>query len=77
MEPNNQNSDFYVQSKESQNNTLDPKSIFEEFLTSKRIFKNKEALSSAFVPDEITHRNNEIVMLSKIVAPSLLFERIF
>ncbi|EFD92873.1 MAG: orc1/cdc6 family replication initiation protein [Candidatus Parvarchaeum acidophilus ARMAN-5] len=76
MEPNNQNSDFYVKSKESQNKTLDPKSIFEEFLTSKRIFKNKEALSSAFVPDEITHRNNEIVMLSKIVAPSLLFERI-
>ncbi len=61
---------------ELENKTLDPKSIFDEFLTNKRVFKNKEVLSSAFVPDAITHRNGEIEFLSKIMAPSLLFERI-
>ena len=60
----------------SQNKTLDPRSVFEEFLNNKRVFKDREVLSSSFVPDEITHRNGEIEFLSKIVAPSLLFERI-
>ncbi|MCL4362667.1 MAG: AAA family ATPase [Candidatus Parvarchaeota archaeon] len=56
--------------------SVDPIAIFNEFLTSKRIFKNKEVLSSSFVPDEITHRNTEIAALSRIMAPSLLFEGI-
>ncbi len=62
--------------KESQKRTIDPKSIFDEFLNNKRIFKNKEVLSSSFFPEDITHRNYEIGFLSKIVAPSLLFESI-
>ncbi len=56
-------------------NIIDPKLIFDEFLTNKRIFKNKEVLSSSFVPEDILHRNEEIEILSRIMAPSLLFER--
>ncbi len=54
---------------------IDPKDIFNEFLIKKRIFKNKEALSSSFVPDGILHREDEIGFLSKVLAPSLLMER--
>lgn len=54
---------------------IDPRSIFDEFLTNKRVFKNKEVLSSSFVPEDIVHRNGEIETLSRIMAPSLLFER--
>ncbi len=75
MESPNIKDSFLVKS-EIQGRTVDPKTIFDEFLTNKRIFKNKEVLSSSFIPWEITHRNGEIELLSKVVAPSLLFERI-
>ncbi len=55
---------------------IDPKDIFNDFLVKKRIFKNKEALSSTFVPDGILHREYEVEFLSKVMAPSLLMERI-
>ena len=55
---------------------IDPRDIFNTFLQKKRIFKNKEALSSAFVPGEILHRDIEIEELSNILAPSLLLERV-
>ena len=61
---------------DSEPKKVDPKDIFNTFLQKKRIFKNKEALSSAFIPDEILHRDIEIEELSNILAPSLLLERI-
>jgi cell division control protein 6 len=76
MEPFYTDNKGQIQTSDSKQKNIDPKSIFDEFLTSKRIFKNKEVLSSSFVPDEITHRNSEIEILSRIMAPSLLFERI-
>ncbi len=56
--------------------TVDPKDIFNNFLSKKRIFKNKEILSSAFIPDVILHRDSEIEKLSNTLAPSLLLERV-
>ena len=53
----------------------DPKQIFNEFLQKKRIFKNKEVLSSSFTPNKILHRNSEIEEISNLLAPSLLLER--
>ncbi|MCW1294137.1 MAG: AAA family ATPase [Candidatus Micrarchaeaceae archaeon] len=53
----------------------DPRQIFNEFLQKKRIFKNKEVLSSSFVPDTIIHRDKEIEEISNLLAPSLLLER--
>ena len=55
---------------------INPKDIFNQFLLKKRIFKNKELLSSSFVPDVILHRDAEIEELSNILAPSLLMERV-
>ena len=68
--------DFSKKADTNEINNIDPIAIFNEFLTSKRIFKNKEVLSSSFFPDGITHRNSEILALSRIMAPSLLFEGI-
>lgn len=53
----------------------DPKQIFNEFLQKKRVFKNKEVLSSSFTPNKILHRNSEIEEISNLLAPSLLLER--
>ncbi len=53
----------------------DPKQIFNEFLQKKRVFKNKEVLSSSFTPNKILHRNREIEEISNLLAPSLLLER--
>lgn len=60
----------------SEKKKVDPKDIFNNFLLKKRIFKNKEALSSSFVPETILHRDGEIEVVSNILAPSLLLERI-
>lgn len=54
----------------------DPRDIFNDFLNNKKIFKNKEVLSSSFVPDDILYRNKEIGVLSRVLAPSLLSERV-
>jgi cell division control protein 6 len=63
-------------SADSEKKKVDPKDIFNNFLLRKRIFKNKEALSSSFVPDTILHRDTEIETISNILAPSLLMERV-
>ncbi len=55
---------------------INPKEIFNQFLLKKRIFKNKEVLSSSFVPGAISHRDTEIEEISNILAPSLLMERV-
>ncbi|MCL4399047.1 AAA family ATPase [Candidatus Parvarchaeota archaeon] len=57
-------------------NKSNPKDIFNEFLLKKKIFKDKEVLSSSFVPDTIQHRDEEIEFISNIFAPSLLLERV-
>ena len=54
----------------------DPRDIFDDFLKKKKLFKNKEALSSNFIPDDILYRNKEIETLSRVLAPSLLSERV-
>lgn len=46
--------------------------IFQEFITKTTpIFKNREALTSDFTPENIQHRNQEINTIASIVAPSL------
>lgn len=76
METFQSDNDFFQKTNTDKINSVDPVAIFNEFLTSKRIFRNKDVLSSSFVPDGIAHRNNEISTLSRIMAPSLLFEGI-
>ncbi|EEZ93067.1 MAG: orc1/cdc6 family replication initiation protein [Candidatus Parvarchaeum acidiphilum ARMAN-4] len=76
MEAFQSNNDFFQKTDTDKISNVDPIAIFNEFLTSKRIFKNKDVLSSSFVPEGIMHRNNEIATLSRIMAPSLLFEGI-
>lgn len=76
MEAFQSNNDFFQKTDTDKISNVDPIAIFNEFLTSKRIFKNKDVLSSSFVPEGIMHRNNEIATLSRVMAPSLLFEGI-
>jgi len=46
--------------------------IFQEFVTKTvQIFKNRDALSSDFTPENIYHRNQEINTIASIVAPAL------
>ena len=61
---------------EENRRNVDPKSIFNQFLEKKKIFKNKEMLSSSFVPSAILHRDDEIEFISNSLAPSLLLERV-
>jgi cell division control protein 6 len=61
---------------EQNGRAVDPKDIFNTFLQKKRVFKNKEVLSSSFIPEMILHRDTEIEELANILAPSLLLERI-
>lgn len=46
--------------------------IFTSFLNSQRIFKNRNALSASFTPENIPHREKQIEELGKILAPALL-----
>jgi cell division control protein 6 len=46
--------------------------IFQEFVKKQiQIFKDRDALSSNFSPDAITHRNNQMDLLASILAPAL------
>ena len=78
MDKNNFDQDFFIgkSATDSNKKSVNPKDIFNNFLEKKRIFKNKEALSSTFVPTEILHRDEEIEKISNILAPALLLERI-
>ena len=49
--------------------------IFSQFLSKKSIFKNKNALTINYNPNEIIHRDKEIESLAKILAPILRNEK--
>ncbi len=48
--------------------------LFSRMLTS-RIFKNREILRPDYIPDELPHREKQIIALAEILAPALQGER--
>jgi len=52
-------------------NTQNVKNLFLNYLKKPSIFKNKEVLTESFFPDEILHRDNELMQISSILAPAL------
>ncbi|RLI32141.1 cell division control protein Cdc6, partial [Candidatus Bathyarchaeota archaeon] len=46
-------------------------SIFEKFINKSSIFLNHEVLRHDFIPDELPHREEEIIKFGEILAPSL------
>ena len=49
--------------------------FFDEFMSSKPIFKEKSVLQSSYNPENIKHRENYLKELAKILAPALRKER--
>lgn len=49
--------------------------VFEQFLHSNRLFKNREVLRHDYVPEKLPHREEQIKRLGMIVSPLLKFER--
>ena len=49
--------------------------FFDEFLSSKPIFENKEALQANYFPEKIPHREEYLKEIAKILAPSLRLEK--
>ena len=47
------------------------RNIFDKLVKKERIFRNREALSSTFIPREFPHRNNEINDFANILKPAL------
>ena len=45
--------------------------IFENILTSPKIFKNREVLRHTYTPNDLPHRDEQIRMLATILAPAL------
>ncbi|MFH1630642.1 MAG: AAA family ATPase [Candidatus Aenigmatarchaeota archaeon] len=45
--------------------------IFQTFLKTESVFKNKTLISHTFIPTQILHRDREITTLSEILAPAL------
>lgn len=45
--------------------------VFNKFLQTKPLFTNRDALTIAFTPEEIPHRENQINDLGRILAPAL------
>jgi len=58
--------EFFMQNDKDQ---LDE--IFDNFLSSPKIFTNREALRPDFVPDHLPHREEHIQQIAKILAPVL------
>ncbi len=50
-------------------------SFFEDFLNKESLFKNKQALQSAYLPETIPHRDSEMKQVANILAPCLRLER--
>ena len=50
---------------------LSNRNIFDKLVKKERIFKNREALSSTFIPKEFPYRNNEINDFANILKPAL------
>ncbi len=49
--------------------------FFEKFLTKETLFMDKKVLQSAYIPDEITHRDEQINYIAQILAPALRQEK--
>ena len=49
--------------------------VFERFLESTNIFKDREVLRHDYVPDKLPHREEQICCLGEIVAPVLKSSR--
>lgn len=49
--------------------------FFDDFMSSKPIFKDKSALQSTFKPDKIQHREEYLSDIAKILAPALRSEK--
>ncbi|OYT43414.1 MAG: cell division control protein Cdc6 [Candidatus Aenigmarchaeota archaeon ex4484_56] len=51
------------------------KSFFSEYLNRSSFFINKKLLTHSYIPDEILHRDEQISMIARILAPSLKLEQ--
>src|SRR3989338_9980003 len=49
--------------------------FFESFLKQDSLFKEKKALQAVYTPESILHRDNEINILAKTLAPCLRLEK--
>ncbi|MFH1212352.1 MAG: ORC1-type DNA replication protein [Candidatus Woesearchaeota archaeon] len=49
--------------------------FFEKFLSKQSLFKNKRILQSAYMPDEVLHRDEQIKQIANILAPCLRNEK--
>ena len=47
------------------------RNVFDKLMNRERIFKNREALSSTFIPSEFPHRDDEIKDFANILKPAL------
>ena len=45
--------------------------VFDNLINKERIFRNREALSSTFIPSEFPHRDDEINSFANILKPAL------
>ena len=45
--------------------------VFDRLIQKERIFKNREALASTYIPPEFPHRDNEINVVANILKPAL------
>ncbi len=48
---------------------------FEDFIDKKSIFKNRSVLQSNYLPQNIFHRDEQINIIAKILAPALKYEK--
>lgn len=54
---------------------MDVTNFLENFIKKESLFKNKAALQSSYNPDEILHRDEQISLIAKVIAPALRLER--
>ena len=47
------------------------RNVFDRLMNRERIFKNREALSSTFIPSDFPHRDDEIKDFANILKPAL------
>ena len=50
--------------------------IFNESMSAKAVFKNKDILTDRHVPEKIPHREEQIGHIARILAPTLRSQRI-
>lgn len=62
---------FYGQGEDISTNSKNINKFFSHYVSKKSIFVDKKVLSHAFMPDEILHRDQELMRLSSILAPAL------